>query len=103
MFQQITWSADVLVIGMTGSGKSVATKRIARELMHKDYPIFIVDPHGDYLGMVKQAQKLFPKHKIKLFYPKISAPANNKEVIFALIEKLGKNLTDPQYDFKLVA
>ena len=92
-------SRHVLVIGMTGSGKSVATKRIARELMHKDYPIFIVDPHGDYLGMVKQAQKLFPKHKIKLFYPKISAPANNKEVIFALIEKLGKNLTDPQYDF----
>ena len=92
-------SRHVLVIGMTGSGKSVATKRIARELMHKDYPIFIVSPHGDYLGMVKQAQKLFPKHKIKLFYPKISAPANNKEVIFALIEKLGKNLTDPQYDF----
>ena len=92
-------SRHVLVIGMTGSGKSVATRRLMRELMHKDYPILIIDPHGDYLGIVKQAKKLFPKHQIKLFYPKISAPSNNKEVIFALIEKLGKKLTDPQYDF----
>ncbi len=92
-------SRHVLVIGMTGSGKSVATRRLMRELMHKDYPILIIDPHGDYLGIVKQAKKLFPKHAIKLFYPKISAPSNNKEVIFALIEKLGKKLTDPQYDF----
>ena len=92
-------SKHVLVIGMTSSGKSVATRRIMRELMYKDYPIVIIDPHGDYLGIVKQAKKLFPKHAIKLFYPKISAPVNNKEVIFALIEKLGKKLTDPQYDF----
>ena len=92
-------SRHVLVIGMTGSGKSVVTRRLMRELMYKDYPIVIIDPHGDYLGIVKQANKLFPKHAIKLFYPKISAPANNKEVIFALIEKLGKKLTDPQYDF----
>ena len=92
-------SRHVLVIGMTGSGKSVVTRRILRELMEKKYPIMVIDPHGDYLGIVQQAKKLFPNHNIKLFYPKISAPANNKEVIFALIEKLGKKLTDPQYDF----
>ena len=38
-------------------------------------------------------------HKIKLFYPKISAPKNNKEVIFTLIERLGNKLTEPQYEF----
>ena len=92
-------SRHVLIIGMTGSGKSVVKRRIERELMEKDYPILNIDPHGDDLGIVAQAKKLFPNHKIKLFYPKISAPVNNKEVIFTLIEKLGKKLTDPQYDF----
>ena len=92
-------SRHVLVIGMTGSGKSVWVRRAVRELMAKQYPILIIDPHGDNLGIVQKAKKLFPKHKIKLFYPKISAPKNNKEVIFTLIEKLGNKLTEPQYEF----
>ena len=58
--------------------------------MEKKYPILIIDPHGDNLGIV-QKQKLFPDHKIKLFYPKLSAPKNNKEIIFTLIEKLEIN------------
>ena len=92
-------SRHVLVIGMTGSGKSVWVRRAVRELMVKQYPILIVDPHGDNLGIVQKAKKLFPEHDIKLFYPKISAPKNNKEVIFTLIEKLGNKLTEPQYEF----
>ena len=66
-------SRHVLVIGMTGSGKSVWVRRAVRELMVKQYPILIIDPHGDNLGIVQKAKKLFPDHKIKLFYPKISA------------------------------
>jgi uncharacterized protein len=92
-------SRHVLVIGMTGSGKSVWVRRAVRELMQKQYPILIIDPHGDNLGIVQKAQKLFPNHKIKLFYPKISAPKNNKEIIYSLIGKLGNRLTDPQQDF----
>ncbi len=92
-------SRHVLVIGMTGSGKSVWVRRAVRELMQKQYPILIIDPHGDNLGIVQKAKKLFPKHKIKLFYPKISAPKNNREVINTLIEKLGNKLTDPQHEF----
>ena len=92
-------SRHVLVIGMTGSGKSVWVRRAVRELMEKQYPILIFDPHGDNLGIVQKAKKLFPNHKIKLFYPKISAPKNNKEVIFTLIERLGNKLTEPQYEF----
>ena len=75
-------SRHVLVIGMTGAGKSVWVRRAVRELMEKQYPILIFDPHGDNLGIVQKAKKLFPNHKIKLFYPKISAPKNNKEIIF---------------------
>ena len=92
-------SRHVLVIGMTGSGKSVWVRRAVRELMVKQYPILIIDPHGDNLGIVQKATKLFPNHKIKLFYPKISASENNKEVIYTLIERLGNKLTEPQYDF----
>ena len=92
-------SRHVLVIGMTGSGKSVWVRRAVRELMVKQYPILIIDPHGDNLGIVQKAKKLFPDHKIKLFYPKISASENNKEVIYTLIERLGNKLTEPQYDF----
>ena len=71
-------SRHVLVIGMTGSGKSVWVRRAVRELMQKQYPILIIDPHGDNLGIVQKAKKLFPNHSIKLFYPKISAPKNNR-------------------------
>ena len=38
--------------------------------MQKQYPILIIDPHGDNLGIVQKAKKLFPKHKIKLFIQK---------------------------------
>ena len=62
-------SRHVLVIGMTGSGKSVWVRRAVRELMQKQYPILIIDPHGDNLGIVQKAKKLFPNHTIKLFYP----------------------------------
>ena len=72
---------NIVLLGMTGSGKSVWVRRAVRELMVKQYPILIVDPHGDNLGIVQKAKKLFPEHDIKLFYPKISAPKNNKEVI----------------------
>lgn len=92
-------SRHVLVIGMTGAGKSVWVRRSVRELMEKKYPILIIDPHGDNLGIVQKAKKLFPHQKIKLFYPKLSAPKNNKEIIFTLIEKLGNKLTEPQYEF----
>ena len=84
-------SRHVLVIGMTGSGKSVWVRRAVRELMQKQYPILIIDPHGDNLGIVQKAKKLFPDHKIKLFYPKISAPKNNKEVILPLLKSLEIN------------
>ena len=64
-------SRHVLVIGMTGAGKSVWVRRAVRELMQLLYPILIIDPHGDNLGSVQKAKILFPDTIIKLFYPKI--------------------------------
>lgn len=32
---------------MTGGGKTVAARRIIRELIELSYPLVIFDPHGD--------------------------------------------------------
>jgi DNA helicase HerA-like ATPase len=38
------------ILAMTGAGKTVACRTILEELIAKDYPILIFDPHGDYVG-----------------------------------------------------
>ena len=91
-------SRHVLVTGMSGSGKTVMVRRIISELMRLYFPMLVYDIHGDYLGFVKK-QKLFPNNKIKLFYPSLSVKAEDKEIIYTLINKLGKPLTEPQNDY----
>ena len=91
-------SRHVLVTGMSGSGKTVMVRRIIAELMRLHFPMLVYDIHGDYLGFVKK-QKLFPNNKIKLFYPSLSVKAEDKEIIYTLINKLGKPLTEPQNDY----
>ena len=91
-------SRHVLVTGMSGSGKTVMVRRIISELMRLHFPMLVYDIHGDYLGFVKK-QNIFPKNKIKLFYPSLSVKAEDKEIIYTLINKLGKPLTEPQNDY----
>jgi Cdc6-like AAA superfamily ATPase len=38
------------ILAMTGAGKTVACRTILEELIAKEYPILIFDPHGDYVG-----------------------------------------------------
>src|SRR5262249_14745531 len=52
------------VIAMTGGGKTVAVRRILRELAAVGYPIVVLDPHGDYLGLSGQ-RGLLPGTKVK--------------------------------------
>ena len=91
-------SRHVLITGMSGSGKTVGVRRIIAELMKLHFPMLVYDMHGDYLGFVKK-QNLFPNNKIKLFYPSLSVKAEDKEIIYTLINKLGKPLTEPQNDY----
>ena len=89
----------MLVTGMSGAGKTVAVRRIISEYMKLNYPLLVIDIHGDYLGFVQKQKKYFKDNKVKLFYPKLSVNSDDKEIVYTLIEKLGKKLTDPQYDF----
>jgi len=92
-------SRHILITGMSGSGKTVMVRRAVSELMKKQYPILIIDIHGDYLGFVSKAKKYFPNNQVKLFYPNLTVSSGDKEIIYTLIEKLGKSLTEPQNDF----
>ncbi len=93
-------SRHLAILAMTGGGKTVAARRIIRELIELRYPLVIFDPHGDYLGFFEK-RALFPKSRIKVLYPVVRVREGNVSVICDLIEKMGKRLTDPQQQFFL--
>lgn len=47
-------SRHLAILAMTGGGKTVAARRIIRELIELRYPLVIFDPHGDYLGFFEK-------------------------------------------------
>ena len=91
-------SRHLAILAMTGGGKTVAARRIIRELMDIGYPLVIFDPHGDYLGFFEK-RNLFPKTRIRILYPTIRVRPDNVGIITDLIEKMGKKLTDAQQQF----
>ena len=92
-------SRHFLITGMSGSGKTVFVRRMIAEMLKLLFPVLLFDIHGDYLGFVQKQKKFFPNNKIKLFFPKLSVNSEDKEIVYTLIEKLGKSLTDPQSDY----
>jgi len=85
------------ILAMTGGGKTVAARRIIRELLATKYPLVILDPHGDYLG-VWEKRLLFPENKIKLYYPSVNVNDRNRELISFLVSRMTQGFTDPQKD-----
>jgi DNA helicase HerA-like ATPase len=86
------------ILAMTGGGKTVAARRILRELIEKKYPILIFDPHGDYIGLWEKRQ-MFPGTEIKLFYPHVVMADENRAVVETLLAKMTTGLTEAQSDF----
>jgi len=93
-------SRHLAILAMTGGGKTVAARRIIRELIDIGYPLVIFDPHGDYLGLFEK-RDLFPGKTIQILYPKIRVREGNLGTIADLIDKMGKRLTDAQHQFYL--
>jgi hypothetical protein len=91
-------SRHLAILAMTGGGKTVAARRIIRELIDLKYPLLIFDPHGDYLGLFEK-RALFKGSEVKIFYPVIRVWENNIGIIADLISKMGRSLTDPQQHF----
>ncbi|MFE0625222.1 ATP-binding protein [Priestia aryabhattai] len=86
------------ILSMTGGGKTVASRRVIRELAEKSYPLLIIDPHGDYLSLAENKDR-FPKNKIKLFYPHLKISDKNEYLLKTLITKMTKGgLTEAQHE-----
>jgi len=83
------------ILAMTGGGKTVAARRIIRELLEVEYPLVILDPHGDYLGFWEKS-KMFPKNKIRLFYPHLNVCEENRDVISFLVSRMTQGFSEPQ-------
>jgi uncharacterized protein len=105
---EVTLSASKLVarhmaiLAMTGGGKTVAARRIIRELIHLNYPLLILDPHGDYIGLVKSEAKLKSENKnlkIQLYFPALLIQKDGEDLVLKLISQMTNGLTEPQADF----
>ncbi|HEY4198097.1 MAG TPA: ATP-binding protein [Mucilaginibacter sp.] len=104
----VTLSAPKLVarhmaiLAMTGGGKTVAARRIIRELIQHKYPLLILDPHGDYIGLAKFQdilRKESPSCRIKLFYPALLIQKDGEELVCKLINQMTDGMTEPQSDY----
>lgn len=90
------------ILAMTGGGKTVAARRIIRELIGHHYPLLILDPHGDYVGLVKCQQLLqreAPGCSIKLFYPELLVQRDGEDLVTKLVSQMTSGLTEPQMSF----
>jgi uncharacterized protein len=90
-------SRHLAILAMTGGGKTVAARRIIRALSDVRYPMVILDPHGDYIGLWR-CKDLFKDVDIKLFYPELTVSEDGEDLIFRLIEQMTQGLTEPQVD-----
>jgi hypothetical protein len=91
-------SRHLAILAMTGGGKTVAARRVIRGFIEVGYPLVILDPHGDYLGLWEKQKALFPKTAVRLFYPHIVMTHGNKEIVKILISKMTQGLTEPQQE-----
>jgi len=91
-------SRHLAILAMTGGGKTVAARRIIRELIDLKYPLVIFDPHGDYLGFFEK-RALFKDTSVRIFFPTIRVRENNLGIVADLIDKMGRKLTEAQQQF----
>ncbi len=84
------------ILAMTGGGKTVASRRVIRELCSHKYPLIIFDPHGDYLGLYAKQKELGVR--VRVFTPQILLNRDDLDTVFSLVSKWGFKLTDPQIE-----
>ena len=92
----------IAILAMTGGGKTVAARRIIRELIGHRYPLFILDPHGDYIGLLKCSDiidKEVPGTTIRLYYPELLVQKDGEEIVTKLIQQMTSGMTEPQFDY----
>ena len=90
------------ILAMTGGGKTVAARRIIRELIGHRYPVLILDPHGDYIGLVKCQELLereAPGLEIRLFFPELLMRQDGEDLVTTLVSQMTSGLTEAQMSY----
>jgi DNA helicase HerA-like ATPase len=84
------------ILAMTGAGKSWTARRIIEQLVVKNYPMVIFDPHGDYTGL-KDVPALH--NQVNLFYAELPIMEEEFDDVVRIVSGLsGEELTPPQVD-----
>jgi uncharacterized protein len=83
------------ILAMTGGGKTVAARRVIKELLEAKYPLVILDPHGDYLGFWKRKDQ-FKGNTIRLFYPHVRVQEETRDLIAFLVREMTQGLSAAQ-------
>jgi DNA helicase HerA-like ATPase len=105
---EVTLSAPKLVarhmaiLAMTGGGKTVAARRMIRELIGHGYPLLVLDPHGDYIGLWKCRDLLAeeaPGVDIRLFFPELLVQKDGEDLITKLIGQMTSGITEVQGEY----
>lgn len=105
---EVTLSAPKLVarhmaiLAMTGGGKTVAARRMIRELIGHGYPLLVLDPHGDYIGLWKCRELLAkeaPGTDVRLFFPELLVQKDGEDLITKLISQMTTGMTEPQAEY----
>ena len=104
----VTLSAPKLVarhmaiLAMTGGGKTVAARRMIRELIGHGYPLLILDPHGDYIGLWNCRSLLAqeaPGTTVRLFFPELLMQQDGENLVQKLITQMTEGLSEPQSNY----
>lgn len=82
-------SRHLAILAMTGAGKSWTARRIIEELAHKNYPIVIFDPHGDYTGLTDVLGL-----NVSRYYAQFPVFDEDSEMIAEIVSTLGYSLSD---------
>ncbi|WP_367899213.1 DUF87 domain-containing protein [Leptospira sp. WS58.C1] len=90
-------SRHMAILAMTGGGKTVASRQVISELLKINYPLLILDPHGDYLGFWDKRDK-FPDAEIKLYFPDIKVNEQNRDIVSYLISRMTRGYSEAQLE-----
>jgi uncharacterized protein len=88
-------SHHLAILAMTGAGKTVAVRRLIRELMQLRYPVVVLDPHGDYLSLAQNRRSLGGA-KVRVFHPYLTVTPSDRSLLEALIEKTAQEFSGSQ-------
>ena len=91
-------SRHLAILAMTGGGKTVAARRIIRELIDLKYRW----SYSTRMATIWASSRSGPSSKmtsIRIFYPMIRVRERNLGIVADLVDKMGRKLTEAQQQF----